>query len=83
MAVMPPAPGKRHAHLVIGALTKSSLRVLELPSRRCIFATELPDGVKALGLAADHAGTALVVCDFASRVTIALPWPLPGMPTLD
>lgn len=83
MAVMPPSPGKRHAHLVIGVLAKSSLRVLELPSRRCVFATELPDGVKVLGLAADHAGTALVVCDFAAKATLTLPWPLYGMPTLE
>lgn len=31
-------------------------------------------------LAADPAGTALVVCDRSSHAAVVLPWPLPGLP---
>jgi hypothetical protein len=83
MAVMAPAPGKRVAYLVVATLAKPQLRILELPSRRCIHVAELPLEVKVLGMSADHTGTALVISDFASKTTIAMPWPFPGMPPLE
>jgi hypothetical protein len=39
-------------------------------------------GMQVFGVAADHAGTTLVVVDGACGATHLLPWPLPGMPLL-
>jgi hypothetical protein len=86
LAVMPLAPGpgpgrgpeQRTSYLVVGTLLSGILRVLSLPDRRLVFTHELK-GIKVVGLAADPSGTALAVCDRASKAIHVLPWPLPGM----
>jgi hypothetical protein len=52
--------------------------VLSLPDRRLVHTHELK-GMGVMGLAADPSGTALAVCDAASKAIHVLPWPLPGM----
>jgi hypothetical protein len=55
--------------------------VLSLPDRRLVH-THTLEGMVVTGLAADPSGTALAVCDAASKAIHVLPWPLPGMPPL-
>jgi hypothetical protein len=81
LAVMPPAPGRHASYLIVGTLEKSSLLVFSLPDRRLVHAHEL-DGFEVVGLAADPSGTSLAVCDRASKAICVIPWPLPGMPSL-
>ena len=86
LAVMPPAPGKRTAHLVVGLYGSSELLVLSLPSLTVVHTHNLR-GVRMMGLAADPWGGALAVCDIASldmafQAIDILAWPLPGMPPL-
>jgi hypothetical protein len=52
--------------------------VLSLPDRRLVQTYKL-EGMKVMGLAADPSGTALAVCDAASKAIHVLPWPLFGM----
>jgi hypothetical protein len=81
LAVMPPTPGRHTSYLVVGAYLKPTLRVLSLPDRRLVH-THTLEGMDVTGLAADPTGTALAVCDAATRAIHVLPWPLPGMPPL-
>jgi hypothetical protein len=81
LAVMPPTPGRLTSYLVVGTRFKPTLRVLSLPDRRLIQKHTL-EGMEVTGLAADPSGTALAVCDAASKAIHVLPWPLPGMPPL-
>jgi hypothetical protein len=81
LAVMPPAPGRSTSYLVVGTRGLPRLRVLSLPDRRLAH-THTLEGMKVSGLAADPSGTALAVCDGASKAVHILPWPLPGMPPL-
>jgi hypothetical protein len=88
LAVVPPAPGEhspsqhssglRTSYLVVGTYCSSTLRVLSLPDRRLVQTYEL-EGMKVMGLAADPSGTALAVCDAASKAIHVLPWPLFSM----
>ena len=83
LAVVPPASGQHSSgqctsYLVVGTLNSPSLRVLSLPDRRLVY-THTLEGMKVTGLAADPSGTALAVCDKASKSIHVLPWPLPGM----
>jgi len=79
VAVVPPAPGQRTSYLVVGRCYSPTLRVLSLPDRRLVH-THTLEGMEVMGLASDPSGTALVVCDAASKAIHVLPWPLPGMP---
>jgi hypothetical protein len=81
LAVVPPAPGLRTSYLVVGTCGKPTLHVLSLPDRRLVH-THTLEGMRVSGLAADPSGTALAVCDYASKAVNVLPWPLPGMPPL-
>jgi hypothetical protein len=81
LAVMPPTPGRRTSYLVVGTLDVPTLRVLSLPDRRLVH-THTLEGMQVMGVAADPSGTALAVCDAASKAIRVLPWPLPGMPPL-
>ena len=82
LAVVPPGPGRRAAHLVVGAFNQPELRVLSLPGLALVHSHTL-EGMRVTGLAADPAGVALVVCDRASKSIHVLAWPLPGMPVLE
>jgi hypothetical protein len=81
VAVMPPTPDRHTSYLVVGTCDKPTLLVLSLPDRRLIY-THTLEGMKATGLASDPSATALAVCDFASKAIHVLPWPLPGMSSL-
>lgn len=88
LVVLPPAPGKRTPHLVVGERDGSGLSVLALPGRVRVplpggggaGSGLLPSGLRVRALAADPSGTALLAVDALMRVVVALPWPLPGMP---
>ena len=77
-----PAPRRTwaaHAHLVVAdEMSGCRLRVLALPAHRLVHEEALPAGARIVGLAADAAGTALVVCDLGAQAVRVLPWPLPG-----
>jgi hypothetical protein len=77
LAVMPPTYGRHTSYLVVGNCNPT-LRVLSLPDRRLVH-THTLEGIEVTGLAADPSGTALAVCDAASKALHVLPWPLPGM----
>jgi hypothetical protein len=81
LAVMPPTVGRHTSYLVVGTLRMPTLHVLSLPDRRLVH-THTLEGMEVAGLAADPSGTALAVCDAASKAINVLPWPLPGMPPL-
>jgi hypothetical protein len=83
LAVVPPAPGKRTAHLVVGTADRGELLVIALPDHRLVHRAELPGGAKVTGLAGDPTGTALAVCDAAGAgIVRVLQWPLEGMSAL-
>ena len=82
LAVMPPAPGKRTSHLIVGSWHTPELRVLSLPGLALVHTHRLV-GMEVIMLAADPCGTALAVSDLASESTHVLAWPLPGMPLLE
>jgi hypothetical protein len=65
----------------VGTFREPTLLVLSLPDRRLVY-THTLEGMEVSGLAADPSGTALAVCDTASKAIHVLPWPLPGMPPL-
>jgi len=76
--VMPPAPGKRTSHLIVGMLWHSrSCVCCRCPASPSCTRTGWR-GCEVCGLAADPWGTALAVCDYASQSTHVLAWPLPG-----
>jgi hypothetical protein len=77
LAVMPPTPGRHSFYLVVGTYGAPPLLVLSLPDRRLVH-THTLEGMEVTGLAADPSGTALAVCDAASKAVHVLPWPLPG-----
>jgi hypothetical protein len=66
------------AFLVVGTLGSDQLTVLALPecALACVHTLE---GVEVCGLAADRAGTALIVLDGASASAVTVPWPLPEL----
>jgi hypothetical protein len=76
LAVMPPTPGRQTSYLIVGTLGKPKLLVLSLPDRRLVH-THTLEGMQVMCLAADPSGTALAVCDAASKAIHVLPWPLP------
>jgi hypothetical protein len=78
LAVVPPVPGQHTSFLVVGTLGCPTLRVLSL-SDCCLVHTHELEGMEVAGLAADPSGTALAVCDAASKAIHVLPWPLHGM----
>ena len=82
LAVVPPAPGKRVSHLVVGTGKSSELLVLSLPGLALVHTHSL-EGMEVGGLAADPWGGALAVCDDKSKSCHVLAWPLPGMPPLE
>ena len=82
LAVVPPAPGKRISHLVVGTGESSELLVLSLPGHTLVHTHSL-EGMEVTGLAADPWGGALAVCDDKSKSCHVLAWPLPGMPPLE
>ena len=79
LTVMPPAPGKRVAHLVAGTFVNGELLVIALPELRLVHRHRLSK-MRVTGLAADPWGRALVVCD--GNAIRVLPWPLRGMEEL-
>jgi hypothetical protein len=81
LAVMPPTPGRHTSYFVVGTRTKPILRVMSLPDCRLVH-THTLKGMVVTDLAADPSGTALAVCDRASKAIHVLPWPLPDMPPL-
>jgi hypothetical protein len=81
ISVMPPAPGLRTSYLIVGEVDSSTLHIISLPDHRLVHMHTL-EGMQVAGLAADPSGTALAVCDRASKLVHVLPWPLPGMPVL-
>jgi hypothetical protein len=81
LAVMPPAPSQHNSYLVVGTFKNPTLLVLSLPDCSLVH-THTLERVEVVGLAAEPSGTALAVCDAASKALHVLPWPLPGMPPL-
>lgn len=81
VVIMPPAPGKVHAHLIVGVHGESELRIISLPGGALIHKHVLR-GMHPIGLAADPSGAALAVSDGTSDAIHVLRWPLPGMPLL-
>jgi len=81
LAVVPPVPGKRVSHLVVGTNMSSELLVLSLSDLSLVHTLRL-EGIDAAGLAADPWGGALAVHDNSSQYLHVLAWPLPGMPRL-
>ena len=95
LAVVPPASGRRKAHLVVAQHGSSHMSVLELPSRRLV-STVAPSWLHRIaGIAADPHGAALVVTvlgkypadpeggsDQLKPLVHVLPWPLDGLPEL-
>lgn len=80
LTVVPPAPGRHTAHLVVGHWRQRLLLVVSLPEHAVVLRHELPEGTEVQGLAADPDGGTLVVMDRRTRAALLLPWPLPGMP---
>jgi hypothetical protein len=90
MAVVPPShTSSSHSHLVVGTFCKQDLLVLCLPSTPSpgaleeICCVESVAGPGALaGIAADAAGTSLVMCLVSARPTplTCVAWPLEGLP---
>jgi len=75
LTVVPPAHGKTTAHLVVGSFNGEHLCVFSLPDLSLVFETDVKD--RMYMLAADAAGTSLVVChEDELRVLV---WPLLGM----
>lgn len=81
LAVVPPAPGKRVSHLVVGVVDEPTLFVLALPCLTLVH-THLMEGVRIATLAADPWGEALAVSNLTTSAIHILAWPLPGMPAL-
>jgi len=82
LAIVPPAPGKRVSHLVVGSRNSSELVILSLPGLAFVHSHNL-EGMQVTGLAADPWGAALAACDRVSGAIHVLGWPLPGMPPLE
>ncbi len=83
MVVVPAPPGssRRSAFLVVGVYGTHRVQILSLPGYDTVCAPlSLGQGVQVVGLAADSAGSALLVADAASKSILVLPWPLTGMP---
>ena len=79
---MPPAPGKRLSHLIVGTESEAELYIIALPTHTLVCKVSLTAGMRVQGLAADPYGKALVVCTVSGGVD-ALEWPLLGMPPLE
>lgn len=80
LAVVPPAPGSRTSHLVVGCIWSSHLVVLALPGHTVVHTFSVAP-LKVTGLAADPTGTALVICGVkldarSERIVKAVSWPL-------
>jgi hypothetical protein len=80
LAVVPPnfRLGIRTSFLVVGGRNTPTLHVFSLPDRRLVHVHEL-EQMKVRGLAADPSGTALAICDGATKAIHVLTWPLQGM----
>jgi hypothetical protein len=79
LCTVPPAPRSRTSYLVVGTSKERELLILALPTCKRVHTFTLPERFMIRGLAADRAGSALIVADERGPVTV-LPWPLPGMP---
>ena len=77
LAVVPPSHGKGVAHLVVGSYNGVHLCVFSLPDLSLVFETDVE---VMYSLAADAAGTSIVLCHGDTLRVLA--WPLPGMPLL-
>ena len=74
-------PNTTKAHLVVGTLGSSLLRVYALPSHNLVHEHTI-EGAAVTGLAADPHGFVLAVCDSTSGTVLVLSWPLVGMALL-
>lgn len=81
LAVVPPAPGKKVSHLVVGALRTAELLVISLPDLALVH-THALEGIEVTALAADPWGEVLAVSDHVTSTVRVVAWPLPGMPAL-
>ena len=72
------------SHLILGSVfggTRGTLFVFVLPTLRLVH-THFVEGCGHLNaIAADPAGSSIVLCDDAAGSVKVLPWPLPGMPS--
>jgi hypothetical protein len=82
LAIVPPAPGHRRSHLLVGVKDKPTLHILSLPEHELVH-THMLEGFAINGLVADPHGCALAVSDGVSKSIHVLSWPLPGMPPLE
>ena len=82
LALVPPAPGKRVAHLVAGSYNSNEIFVISLPGLSLVH-THKFNGLKVSGLAAEPLGGAIAVCDLLSTNIHVMTWPLPGMPPIE
>jgi len=81
LAVVPPGPGKKTWHLVVGRYNQSTALVLALPAGDHVCEVVMPVPEADLrGLAADPGGGALLLSSKDNVVIV--PWPLDGMPEL-
>ena len=77
IVVVPPRRGEAgEGHLVVAPFDGKALLVLRLPGRELVARITLGDVRAVTGLAADAAGTSLVVCDGRSKRVHVLRWPL-------
>ena len=82
LTVVPPAPGKRVSHLVVGTRYSPELLVLALPGLALVHRHVLR-GIEVSALAADPWGAALAVGDASEKEIRVVAWPLAGMPELE
>jgi hypothetical protein len=79
LAVMPPAPGCTDWLLLVGQRDRDTLHVFTLPDFLLVGTHKLP--IPISGLAADPAGTALVIGgNYTGECVRVLAWPLPAVP---
>jgi hypothetical protein len=74
LAIMPSPTDKNLSFLLVGARSLPDLWIIELPSHRLVKRCKI-GGMKIVGLDSDPSGTALAVCDEASKSIHILPWP--------
>ena len=84
LAVVPASAAGGVAHLVVGDYNSPQLWIAPLPIRVSpgvpSFVEYMLPNICVVGLAADAAGSALLVMDSRSRDGRVLPWPLPAAP---
>jgi hypothetical protein len=66
--------------LVVGVYGTHRVQIIKLPAYEMACApVSLGQGIQVVGLAADSAGSTLLVADAASKSVLVIPWPIPGM----